>query len=378
MDLGEQNKANGARSSLARRLAAIPRSRWLLFAGAVLALALPYIPWVTVTVMRPCMPFSCRGSLDLTASLNPIDYFLRYSLLYQPNVSYLARFGGAIYEIVFTIIVAPGLLCSVWVSGRLRTQGQRAGIIVFTTWFLAFTIFCLYATYWIFSMLRQRIPGAITWAPSLGALLFVGVWVMLWLGLLFAWREMLRSRNRPLQSDIQRQSPLAYAGSALATLGFLVWFIGFHGVYWLLPPDCPPTPLFSEAPCNERFSAFEGYYALLSSGPSAFPSTYQVALITFWGLEVLSIFGGLALLVAFWLRRQTRTVTTGSGFWGGCLALLNGLSLWGTFRIAANVTGDVWTGGWLITLAGLTLIAAGCLIRWRATADPQTPASHPV
>jgi hypothetical protein len=362
-DSVEQNSSGKTLPPTWRWLGVTPRSRWLLFAGAFLALALPFLPWLTAT-MYLCTFCPVNGGPVITFSLNPLESYLRFALFTHPSLSRLAPFQGAI----LTTFVAPALLCSLWIRGRLQTWGQRIGIAVFTVWFLAFTIFCVYANYWFFSTLHQRFPGNFNWLPSVGGFAFGIMWVLLALGLLLVWREMVRNWNMPMRSDIQRQSLLGYGGAALATAGFLVWFTGFYGLYWLLPPDCPPTPVFGQAACNERFSTGEGYDALFprSSNQHTYEIISQFSQVTYWGLSALIIFGGLALLVAFWLRHSTPAARLWHSIWSVCLLVLNGLSLWGVARLAASVSGDVWTNGWLVTLLGLALIGAGLLTRWRA------------
>lgn len=352
-DTVQRDRSRNSVQQTVRSLRRMPVSRWLLFAGSLGALLIPFLPWFTA---QQCPPYEFCGPTGpyLTYTYNPLEFYLRIITVRL----HVQSFEPAL----LSASVVPGMLCSVWVHGRIQTWGQRIGIVAFTIWFLALIGLNSYATYWFFTAYFNRYPIAVSLAPTIGAYLLVLACLLLWFGLLLLWRELLRSHRTPLHSDIQQQTPWAYTGAVLTTAGLLVWFIGYYGIYWLLPPGCFAR-LFGEAPCNNRFSAQIGFNSLFPHYTFQYAATF-----VYWTLAALVVFGGLALLVVLWLRPTTSVDLPWITTWGACLAMLTGGSFIGMLRLPANYAGDHWTNGPLVTLAGLALLAAGALLRWRSEA----------
>lgn len=346
----------------------IPRSRWLLFAGSLLAVSLVFWPWFTVT-------WTCISSISFGCPLPSFQFGI--NPLGATLNGILAEHASLVRFVPFRIVLllgacAPGLLCSMWVRGRLPTRSQWFGAIVFSFWLVLLAGWCLYAIFWVLSSdyARAHFPStphnSITWQPAIGLLFLVMTLALLWIGLLLLWRELLHSQVVSQARSLQRQTPLAYLGAAMTTGGSIAWFIGFYGIYWLLPVGCPPTPIFASAPCNNRFSSNIGYAWLFQSGQSNFTFTQDLLNYSYWLLGAVIVAGGVVLLVAFWLRQTENAQRPWILGWGACLALLTVASWWGTRYLFPIYPDEQWTNGPLIAFTGLLLIAAGVVLRWRA------------
>jgi hypothetical protein len=362
-DVTEDTMPRGSATQMPHFLRSIPPSRWLLFAGSLGALLLAFIPWLSETVCAINTPNGC--AMYTSFDMRPFLEFLAQQLSLRPAIIHLLPFA----PYLLITCMAPGLLCSIWVRGPIRSTGQRIGVIFFSLWFLLLTAASIYTPYWAMNRAlaldaANHIPSA--WGPTIGTFLVVPTLIALWIGLLLTWRDLLRRRDERDASAMQRLNVLEYIGAGLATGGMLVWFIAYYGLYWLLPPDCPPTPLFGEAACNERFGSGEGFDQLFPQ-----PGGYDVSWIFYGTLSTVIVFGGLALLVALWLRRTSGKELIGIGAWMFCLFLLTGLSIYGTTRIVPDAPGDVWTSGVWVTLVGVALIAAGVVMRWRQIGPSQ-------
>lgn len=354
-DVSEDTMPRGSMGRSANFLRSIPPSRWLLFAGSLGALLLAFVPWLSGS---GCVIHHSNGcALYSNFTVRPFATFIELQMRLHPTFMYFIAFT----PYLVLACMAPGVLCSIWVHGPIRSTGQRVGVVVFSVWFLLLTVASIAIPEWaIERSITLGREADVTWGPDIGIFLVAPVLIALWIGLLLTWRDLLQRRGERDASAIQRLHTWEYVGAGLVTGGLVLWFVAYYGLYWLLPPDCPATPLFGEAACNERFGSGEGFDRLFLS-----PGGHDVSWIVYGTLSAVIVFGGLALLVALWLRRTSSKDLIGIGIWMMCLLLLTGLSIYGTTRIVPYSGDDVWTSGVWLTLFGIALIAGGLVMRWR-------------
>ena len=360
-DIVDSSKAMSTLEEVSRWLRHVPLSRWLLIVGSFGALALAFLPWLTVTYVTYCFGQNCQA-LQASAGINPFLRYIALQIRLRPSLWHLRPFTEAIVASIF----APGIVFCIWVRGHIRTWGQRVGVVIFSGWFLLLVAASIYV---LVSTLSPRLVNQQTPVFSglnVGIFLAVPVFISLWFGLLLAWRELWRNRAMRVARTIQPLAAWEYVGAGLVTLGMGIWFIGYNGIYWLLPTDCPPTPLFGEAACNNRFSAETGFQTLFKQGTVAFGDLIGSAkLILYWSLSAAIMFGGLALIVSLWIRHSSRADLPWVSLWVGSLVLLWGLDAWGIGQLAAAIPGESWTNGAPITLIGIGIAAGGLAAHWR-------------
>jgi hypothetical protein len=334
----------------------LPSSRWMLFIGSFLIVPLAFIPWLRGIVQ--CQTISFGSSCQYIASVNPLSTYLDFLISSNAESARLVSF----HAVILTGCVAPGILCSIWVHGRIQTWGQRIGVLSLSIWLVFITLASINTTNWIYKNGGHDYIFITQVVPVTGFYLQVFALGILWMGTILVWFELLSNKVIASGLTVQLLSPFEYLGAALVSIGGICWFTGYYGIYWLLPSDCPPTPLFGSAQCVNRLSGQRGYELIVQN----FPLPYQGILIdlSYWMLGAIVVFAGITLLIALWVRRSFTMDIPWIGGWIVCLGGMTAISYWGMRQLAVLFPEDQWTNGLSTTIFGMVCIAIGLFIRW--------------
>ena len=354
----------------------MPPTRYLLFVGSLIAIALPFVPWFSTTI-----PIGVGGGILLQTTYNPIVSYTSYIIRFLTHASHLST----IFEVVLTLstsgIVLPGIIGSIWVHAQIRTMGQRTGVVIFSLWVLFLTGFGFYATAWMNANYNPVISfrGVFTdsqLTPTTGWYIFLLTIALLWLGLISVWIEIYRSRQVALLPTVHRQSSGNYLGATFITVGLVIWFIGYYGIYWVLPTNCPFTPLFGSAQCNNRLSAGTGFGRFMTDTATTLHIGYpdlSLSSLMYWGLGVIIVSVGFAFALSGWLRSSSTIELYGAVAWILLIVGLTWASYSGCRQLGAIYAGENWTAGLPVTLLGIALIGLGWIFRQRNNVTVSVP-----
>lgn len=336
----------------------IPRSRYLLFLGALLNTPLAFVPWITakISFLYP----GRFGATSVLRSYNPIQIYDR--LLGVP--AYLT----AVDLIMVGGCCIPGLLFSVWLRERIQSPMQQLGAALYSIWLLLLTGAANYAVFGMLydSLIFQRmlwIQQVWSWQADSGLFVWVLTQFLLWIGLVALWREMPHSPKQHVASMFRRPYTLRDGGMALVALGGVCWFTGYYGLYWYLPDSCHAAPLFGFAPCTNRLDTAIGFVSTFNRFVA--PSLL-VSRAIYWGLGGAVVLGGIGLFVYHSVRQSTAIPLPWALMCIAGIILLTGTSFVGIVHLAAIYPDERMTFGLPLTSLGGVLLISGLVIRWRS------------
>lgn len=371
---GDANPANSGSSS-AVETKPVPRparsaswafSRLLVTLGAALFAYAVWVPWELVTFKTSSDPSAPTVQIAVSFSVATI------ARLTTATDQSTAIFLVSLFA-VLGILLAPLL----W-----RRSDSLLGAIashLLGIWLLFATVLTLEASRLDNSLLKSLSPQAANGVAGAQSQYAIGFWLaiaalaLLWVGvalLLYSeWRMHAFWHGLPGADDATPRA--AIPGTALLTLGLLIWAYGFLSAAWLTFNCGSTTPLFfgtcQGLDANSVMSAVIGQYSVSQNSLSlAFDPQ-----LTRFAISLLLGGGALLVLLGAWQRARSVTYSIWATLWLLTAIAFGALAYYGVTQLTApgahlpdgatNVSGAV---GILSTIVGLAFVLIGLIPFW--------------
>ncbi len=343
-------------------------SRLLVTLGALLFAYAVWVPWELVTFGTPSTTNAPSAQVAVSFSVATI---LRLATVTdQPTAIFLVSLFA-----VLGILLAPLL----W-----RRSDSLLGAIathLLGIWLLFATVFTLEAFSLDTLVLKGIRPEAVSDVASVQYQYAIGLWLaiaalaLLWVGivlLLFSeWRMHAFWHGLPSLDGASVRA--AIPGTALLTLGLLIWAYGFVSAAWLTFNCNTSVPLL--------FGTCQGLDAnavisTVLNQSEASQSSLILAVdpeVAHYAISLLLGGGALLVLLGAWQRARSVTYSTWATLWLLTAVVFGTLTYYGVTQLMApgaqlpkGVTGVSGAIGILATIVGLAFTLIGLIAFWIA------------